>query len=96
MEGLTTRVDDDYTLGTVRQERNMATEDQLIARRILNRKKRRADAEKALSVAHGAWRDFSLQLAGNTQEERDFNVCSHEFLMSSWQDFAREYSRQFE
>ena len=57
---------------------------------------RKARADKALSVAHGAWGDFALQLPGDTEEERNLNRAMAEFNGDAFVAFARVYHMEIE
>lgn len=70
--------------------------DRITKRKLQNRKARIARAAKALSVAHGAWLDFALQLPGNTEEEQQFNRESFEFRSEAWLAFCRVYAEEVE
>lgn len=48
--------------------------------------------KKALAAATVAREDFALQQAGWTDEERDFNRASYEFLIGAWCALSREYA----
>ena len=57
---------------------------------------RKVRADKALSVAHGAWGDFALQLPGDTQEERELNHAMAEFNANAFVAFGGVYHMELE
>ncbi len=52
--------------------------------------------KSALAAATAARTDFALQQAGWTDEEREFNRESYEFLIQSWCALSRIYASEMD